>query len=311
MRIVLIISLIFCFFTSCENDKVERVFHTKNVIIVVIDGPRVTETWNEPGRPNIPFQSAMLNEGVLLENFRNEGLTWTMNGHSAITTGNHLSINNGGTEMPDFPSIFQLFRRQHCLDSNDVWLVASKGKLEALANCNDSLWMNKFMPSTNCGIGAGGVFSGYRDDSTTFEVVMDVMANHHPRLMLVNFKEPDVSGHQNDSTAYIQGIIDTDVYVQKIWHFIQNDPVYANNTTLIITNDHGRHLDGVSSGYGGHGDNCEGCRHITMLGLGPDFKQNTIIKDKYNQTDLTATIAEILGIDMPQCQGSPITKLYR
>lgn len=311
MRFSIIAVILLLVLSSCKNDKVERVFRTRNVIVIVVDGPRVTETWNEPGRPNIPYQSALLQEGVLLENFRNEGLTWTMNGHCAITTGNYLNIPNGGNAVPSVPNIFQLFRKQHFLDSTDVWLVASKGKIEALANCGDSMWMDKYLPARNCGINAGGASSGYRDDSTTFEIVMDVLENHHPKLMLVNFKEPDVSGHLHDSTGYIQGIQDTDEYIQKIWHFIQNDPTYKNNTTLIVTNDHGRHLNGVSGGYGGHGDNCEGCRHITLFGLGPDFKKNTIIKDQYNQTDLTATIAEMLGIVMPSGQGTPIKKLYR
>jgi len=281
------------------------------VIVIVVDGPRVTETWNEPGRPNIPYQSELLKEGVLLENFRNEGPTWTMNGHCAITTGNYLNINNSGTDTPNFPGIFQVLRKQKNLDSTDVWLIASKGKIEAIANCNDSLWMNKFMPATNCGINAGGVSSGYRDDSTTFEVIMDVLSNHHPKFMLVNFKEPDVSGHAQDSTGYINGIRDTDRYVHEIWEFIQNDPQYKNNTTLIVTNDHGRHLDGVSGGYGGHGDYCEGCKHISLFGIGPDFKRSAIIKDQFNQTDLTATLAEMLGIEMPHVKGTPIKKLYR
>ncbi|MCR9171709.1 MAG: alkaline phosphatase family protein [bacterium] len=297
--------------TSCKSDKVERVFHSQNVIVIVVDGPRMSETWDEPNRPNIPFQAGLLQEGVLLQNFRNDGLTWTMNGHCAITTGNYVDIVNSGAELPHVPSIFQLYRKQYNLDSTDVWLVASKGKIEALANCDDSLWFNKFLPATNCGINAGGVASGYRDDSTTFEVVMDVLETHHPKLMLVNFKEPDVSGHLQDSTGYIQGIRDTDAYIQHIWQFIQSDPKYKGKTTLIVTNDHGRHLNGVSGGYGGHGDGCEGCRHISMLGLGPDFKQNAVINDAYNQTDLTATIAEILGIEMPQGQGKPIKRIYR
>lgn len=306
-----LIAIILLNLASCQTDKVERVFHTQNVIVIVVDGPRVSETWNEPGRSNIPYQSDLLQDGVLLENFRNEGLTWTMNGHCAITTGNYLDISNSGSVLPSVPSIFQLYRKQYHLDSTDVWLVASKGKIEALANCQDSTWFNTYLPSRNCGINAGGVSSGYRDDSTTFEVVMDVLSNHHPKLMLVNFKQPDAAAHDHDSTGYIQGIRDTDLYIQKIWHFIQNDPTYKNNTTLIVTNDHGRHLDGVSGGYGGHGDDCEGCRHLTMFGLGPDFKKNTIISEPFNQTDLSATIAEILGIEMPSGQGHPIRKLYR
>lgn len=296
---------------SCQSDKAPQIPKTKNVIILVIDGPRITETWNDPTRQNIPKQASLLSEGVLMNNFRNEGLTKTFSGHCAITTGNYIELNNSGMELPPNPSIFQLLRKQYNLPAEKTWLVGSKDKIEALGNCEDPLWLNKYQPSTNCGINGGGLLSGYRDDSSSFVLFLDKLTEHHPRLALLNFREPDYSGHSLDSNAYLQGIRDTDEYAYKMWQFIQSDPQYRDNTTLIITNDHGRHLDGVSGGFGGHGDDCEGCRHISLLGFGPDFKQNVTIENQYNQIDLSATIAYLLGISMPEGQGKVIKELLR
>ena len=131
------------------------------------------------------------------------------------------------------------------------------------------------------------------------------------KLPLLNFREPDYSGHAADSAAYLKGIRDTDEYVYQLWNYIQSDPQYKDNTTLIITNDHGRHLDGVSFGFPEHGDGCEGCRHISLLGLGPDFKTNETISKAYNQVDLAATVAYILGIEMPSGSGTKITEMFQ
>ncbi|GAB5416446.1 MAG: hypothetical protein Crog4KO_09670 [Crocinitomicaceae bacterium] len=296
---------------SCTADEVPRTFKSEHVIVVMIDGPRISETWNEPGRPNIPRQDSLLSEGVLINNFRNDGPTWTISGHSAIVTGKYFEINNSGQELPPYPNIFQQYIKQTNASQDEVWVVASKGKVEVISNSSHPNWHNQYLPSTNCGINAGGPSSGYRDDSTTMTVLMDVLQQHHPKLLLLNFRQPDLSGHQMDSLGYINGIRSTDAYVAQIWDFIQNDPVYKNKTSLIVTNDHGRHLNGVSGGYHGHGDGCEGCRKISFLGLGPDFNENQTITNSYNQTDLSATIAEILGIQLPDCEGKVIEELFK
>ena len=39
---------------------------------------------------------------------------------------------------------------------------------------------------------------------------------------------------------------------------------YKDKTTLIVSNDHGRHIDS-KGGFQNHGDDCAGCRHIEFL----------------------------------------------
>ena len=277
----------------------------------MIDGPRITETWNEPNRSNIPYQDSLLSEGVLISNFRNDGPTWTISGHSAVCTGKYFEINNSGLESPVYPNIFQQYRKQHNLSEDEVWLVASKGKVEVVSNSAHADWYNQYLPSTNCGVNGGGASSPYRDDSSTMVVLQNVMQEHHPKFLLLNFREPDYSGHQQDSVAYIQGIKNTDAYVAQIWNFIQNDPIYKNKTSLVVTNDHGRHLDGHADGFASHGDGCDGCRNISLFGLGPDFKQNHTITNSYNQIDLSATLAELLDINLPDCEGEVIKELFK
>lgn len=296
---------------SCAAEQVPHTYKSEYVIVVMIDGPRISETWNEPNRPNILKQDSLSSEGVYFSNFRNDGPTWTISGHSAIATGKYFEINNNGQELPEYPSMFQQFIKQTNASQDEAWVVASKGKVEVIANSSHPNWHDQFLPSTNCGVNAGGPSSAYRDDSTTMTVLMDVLQEHHPKLLLLNFRQPDLAGHQMDTLGYLNGIRRTDAYVAQIWEFIQNDPIYQNKTALIVTNDHGRHLNGVSGGYSGHGDGCEGCRHISLLGLGPDFKKNQTISNTYNQTDLSATIAEILGFEMPDCDGNVIQEVFK
>lgn len=298
--------------TSCNNKKKDKpTYKTEYVIVVVVDGARITETWHEPNRANIPRQNALYDKGVLVDNFRNNGPTWTMCGHGAISTGRFAWIDNSGAQLPDYPTIFQLFQKQKGVAPEDTWIIASKGKIEALSNCQDSVWFNKFRPFTNCGINGGGATSGYRDDSTTFVILKNVLKQTHPKLVLVNFRQPDYSGHQADSIGYINGIRSTDAYVSELWKLIQTDPIYQNKTTLFVTNDHGRHLDGIADGFVSHGDACEGCRHLSLFALGPDFKTNTTISTVYQQIDLPKTIGELLGFTVPEGNGMVMRELFK
>jgi hypothetical protein len=291
--------------TSVVQDKA---FRAKRVIVVVIDGPRYTETWGDPDSKYIPNAARFLKpEGTFFSNFYNEGGTYTSAGHTAITTGNYERIENTGEEFPKNPSIFQLYLENTGLDSNKSWIVASKGKLHVLSNTENENYRDNFRPSWNCGTDGKG--NGYRVDSLTLKRSLQVLQQHKPNLMLINFREPDVSGHLGNWEGYLKGIESSDQYVWELWTFIQNHPYYANKTALLITNDHGRHLNGRLDQYISHGDGCEGCRHISLLALGPDFKKGLTVINRYNQTDLTVTIGKLLQFEVPDSRGKAITEL--
>ena len=289
--------------------RAPRILKTEHVIIVIIDGPRYSETWGDSSLRYIPFMSGkLLPEGVLYKNFRNTGHTFTNAGHTSICTGVDQYINNFGLEIPYKPSIFQYYLASKGVDSTKAWIITSKDKLEILANCKDSLWASKFCPSTDCG--DRGLNTGYRNDSVTMVHTFDIMKKHHPNLILINLKEPDFSGHANNWEGYLKGIQSGDRYVYQLWQTIQSDPVYANKTTLLITSDHGRHLDGVKSGFTNHGDDCEGCRHINLLALGPDFKKNVVLDTTRNQKDIASTVAYLLDFTIPTSKGEVMKEMF-
>lgn len=280
---------------------------TENVIVLVIDGARYCDTWEAAGTLLIPYRTALRNEGFFCTNFKNNGLTLTVSGHTAIVTGKYETLTNTGTQTPSYPSFMQVWRKTFNQPSEKAWIVASKDKLEVIKNCTNGEWNGVGNPKTNCGI--SGLGSGYRDDLTTLNKAKAILTEYEPNLMLINFKQPDFAGHSADSLAYVQGIFDTDNYVNLIWNFIQTSEHYKNKTALIVTNDHGRHTPGHLDGYISHGDDCEGCRHIEFLALGPDFKKNFISQTSYEQVDIATTVAYLLGFKMPYGDGKIMKEL--
>jgi hypothetical protein len=284
-------------------------YKTKYVVILVIDGPRFTETFGDPSGALIPRMNKELrHQGVLFSNFRNLGSTTTTAGHTALLTGVYQHISNGGKELPKNPNIFQYYLKEKNLDKSKAWLVTSKGKLEVLANTRDKKWWNMYMPYSFCG--PNGNSSSYGSDEPTVAKVKEVISGQHPHLMLVNLLAVDTYGHGNEWENYKKAITSCDQYAYEIWNHIQSDPEMKNRTALFITNDHGRHLDGHKDGFVSHGDKCEGCTHIAMLALGPDFKKDVEITTQAEQTDLSMTISKMLNFSMPTSTGRFLNELF-
>lgn len=306
IAVLVIITITF----SCGKEIIAPKYLTENVIVIVIDGARYSETWGDPKHENTPQLANYLSKsGIVNTQFYNNGVTKTVPGHSSITTGNYEEIDNTGKQSPSSPSFFQYWNAKNLNKSNGSWIIASKDKLEVLDNCTLGELKDLYKPRTNCGI--DGLGTGYRHDSITFKVALDILQEYQPNLVLINFREPDYSGHSGNWNKYIKGIKSSDEYAYQIWNYIQQSPNYNGNTSLFITNDHGRHLDTVSSGFISHGDDCLGCRRLNFFAFGPDFKQDTIIDKKRELIDISATISELLQLEMKSSQGKVMFELFK
>jgi hypothetical protein len=281
----------------------------EHVVIAVIDGPRWNETWGDPTRANIPSRAgAMLRQGAWFSDFANDGPTYTNAGHTALVTGVYQEIENSGRQLPARATLFQRWLQASGAPPESAWIVTTKDKLAILADSADPEWHGRFVCRTDCGKGGKGVGSGYREDAETCDRLLAVLREHKPRLVLSNFKQPDSAGHANDRAGYLRGIRDTDALVARLWAFLATDPDYAGRTVLMITNDHGRHLDGVRDGFVSHGDSCAGCRRIELLALGAGIAPGTVVSTHHSQIDVAATAARLLGIELPG-DGRPIPEL--
>ncbi|MBA3697511.1 MAG: alkaline phosphatase family protein [Planctomycetes bacterium] len=287
---------------------VPTAWKTRHVVVLVIDGPRWSETWGKAGRDLIPVRAQVLApQGVLLNNMANNGPTYTNAGHSALTTGFYQEINNSGLELPRNPSITQRLIAAGA-DPQQVWVVSSKDKLQILTDSTAPGWNHRHLCSADCGKDGAG--SGYREDQVTLERTKAVLSKHRPRYLLINFREPDSSGHAKKWDAYLANIKTTDDYAGQVWAHIQADPQMKDVTTLFITNDHGRHLDGHKDGYISHGDDCVGCRKIELLAIGPDFKRGVTADVHRSQIDIAVTSAALLGLTLPASEGKLMSELF-
>lgn len=290
--------------TTCQKTsetKIEQVF------IIVVDGVRNSDLYQDSLMPYTSEYHKLISRGVRFEDFYNDGLTLTQNGMSNIVTGYQETLTNNGKEISKYPNIFHHYLNAMQSPNTDAWIIASKDKLAALAETEDTNFAMAIKPRTDCGI--SGLGSGYRQDNITFERSKEIIATHKPKLAMIAFGEPDYSGHRRDWQGYKNGIKASFEYTNQLIDFVQKDPQYASNTLFIITNDHGRHLDGIADGYVSHGDNCLGCRKIMLIAISPKIKPQTAIYARYNLGHIAPSILSVLNISHNTTLQNPISEI--
>ncbi len=134
-------------------------------------------------------------------------------------------------------------------------------------------------------------------DTFTFQAAHDYMRREKPRAMYVAFGETDEWAHEGRYDHYLRSARHVDRFVQTLWDTAQSLPEYRDQTTFIITTDHGRGTDNVS--WKSHGQSIKGSGAIWVAVIGPDTPPMGERKDcgTVTQHQIAATVAALLGED--------------
>jgi hypothetical protein len=270
---------------------------SQNVIIVVIDGARYSETFGADSLYISHIWNQLRPLGTIWTSFYNDGQTKTDPGHSAIASGAWQQIDNKGLDRPEQPTVFEYFRKYTMAPEKATAVVVGKQKLDILTYSNHPDYGKKYKASSFIS----------STDTSVMNDVKRVLSFNRPRIMMVNLPSVDAAGHSGNWTEYITALHNADSLIWNLWQTLQSNSVYRNTTTLFVTNDHGRH-DDTHDGFKNHGDGCEGCRHILCLAIGRGFPANQIIKQRRTQCDIAPTVGELLCFPTPFSIGTSLLR---
>ncbi|HEU5123330.1 MAG TPA: alkaline phosphatase family protein, partial [Verrucomicrobiae bacterium] len=141
------------------------------------------------------------------------------------------------------------------------------------------------------------VNGGEVDDPLLFHAAMEHFLKHKPRVFMFGFLETDHWGHAGRYDNVLHAAHRVDQYIRRIWETVQSLPEYRDQTTLIITTDHGRGFAPVNWKH--HDATIDGAENIWMAFLGPDtpaLGERTDI-ERHTQNQIAATLAAFLGED--------------
>jgi bisphosphoglycerate-independent phosphoglycerate mutase (AlkP superfamily) len=127
--------------------------------------------------------------------------------------------------------------------------------------------------------------------------LLDYVREQKPRVLFVGYGEPDSWAHAGRYDVVLDSLHFADHFIQQLWETMQSMPEYRDQTTFIITTDHGR--GGGLEEWQEHGVDEKGSENVWMAVLGPDTpslgereKVPPVV-----QAQIAATVAAFMGKD--------------
>ena len=79
-----------------------------------------------------------------------------------------------------------------------------------------------------------------RTDLLTFLSAKEYILKNHPKIIHIGLGGTDSYGHDKKYGHYLKEANQADRIIADLWNLVQSSPFYRDNTTFIITTDHGR-----------------------------------------------------------------------
>jgi hypothetical protein len=134
-------------------------------------------------------------------------------------------------------------------------------------------------------------------DSFLQVVLREHLETHHPKVLFVGYGDTDNWAHLGRYDNVLVAAHSADSFIHALWDQMQSIPQYRDQTTFIITTDHGR-----GSGpklWRDHGVKEPGSENVWIAVMGPDTpalgeRQRVAT---VTQSQIAATVAALVGED--------------
>ena len=141
---------------------------------------------------------------------------------------------------------------------------------------------------------------GTRHDELTFLMAREYLQQHRPKVVFIGLGETDEHAHHRRYDLYLQQVNKIDRMLAELWQWIQTTPGYRDNTTLLITTDHGRGMK--SNSWASHGPFIRGSSETWLALMGPHVQQLGEVKQEQQlfQYQVAGMIAGLVGEEFVQ-----------
>ena len=130
--------------------------------------------------------------------------------------------------------------------------------------------------------------------------LLEYVRASHPRVLFVGYGETDNWAHAGRYDLVLESAHQFDRFTAELWDTMQSMPEYRDQTTFIITTDHGRGSGLVE--WKEHGADQKGSENIWIAVIGPDtpgLGERSNVAE-VTQAQIAATVAAFLGKNYPK-----------
>ena len=135
-----------------------------------------------------------------------------------------------------------------------------------------------------------------RLDALTYPLAKAYMKENKPRVLYLALIDTDAFGHQGKYDFYLDAANRSDAILEDLWNYLQSDPFYKDQTTLVITTDHSR---GDGASWKSHKRSIPHCDEVWFAAIGPDTKPLGELKTagQIYQNQIAKTLTALLGLN--------------
>ena len=255
---------------------------------------------------DIPSHQALLINGE--DRPQEEFFTYGIHGHYGIDFRSEmLSLHR-----------FKLYKYARILEegglAEDERLATEKALAELLAKDarevapNQSDAIQNFWERWRNHYGNDG-FKNPRGDRLLTELSLWAIRYLKPRLMMVNYQDPDYV-HWGNASHYTRAIAIIDDGIRQIMDALDHNDHYRNNTIVVITPDCGRDANPLMSVPFQHHFNSRAAHEVWALVVGAGVTKGRVFDRAVDQTAIAATLAETMGIRAERAEGDVLSELF-
>ena len=133
-----------------------------------------------------------------------------------------------------------------------------------------------------------------RGDRLLTELAVRAMDELNPKLMMINYNDPDYV-HWGYMSHYTRGISIIDEGIRSLTHAAQQHEAYRDNTIFVIVPDCGRDTNLIQPVPCQHHFNTRSAHEIFALIVGPGIEKNTVVDTPVTQASIAATIGHAMN----------------
>ncbi len=152
-------------------------------------------------------------------------------------------------------------------------------------------------------------FVNPRGDTLLTELAVRAIAELRPRLLMINYQDPDYV-HWGVRSHYTRGISIIDRGLQRLVATVEADPEYRDNTVFVVVPDCGRDDNQLMAVPFQHHFNSRSAHEIWALVFGPGIARGDVVDRPVDQIDIAATVGRVMGFDTEVAEGSVLAEAF-
>ena len=175
------------------------------------------------------------------------------------------------------------------------------------AAARSSRVMDRFWDNWRTHYGDSGL-KNPRGDRLLTELAVRAIRQLRPRLMMINYQDPDYV-HWGNASHYTRAIAVIDQGLQRLVETVDADPEYRDDTVFVIVPDCGRDANPFMSVPYQHHFNSRSAHEIFALVFGAGVVRNRVLDKPVDQTSLAATIGALMGFKVRAAEGRTLAEI--